>query len=155
MSKFKSIVSLSSIPFLISSCGPKIYESYEGARRACERWAEKGEIIYTAKSWPLTIGYRLEDILMYSPNTLETNMVASNGQPILAQFFEIGLRSCRFDYDTTAYIGYQHKGIDKISNADFPKRKDGSHWVDREGKRLKLFKSWDVSGGEKVKSYRF
>ena len=155
MNKFKSILCISSVPFLISSCGPKIYESAGAAKRACERWAEKAETIWTASSRPVTIGYTLEDTLRYSPNTYETNMVASNGQPIVAQFFPIGLRMCQYDYDTTAYIGYQHKGIDRISINDFPKRKDGKDWVTLEGKKLKLFKSWDVEGGEKVKSYKF
>ena len=152
MNQFKNIFSLTIVSLLVSSCGPKMYESYLGARNACQKWAVKGETIHIANTYAVNT---FLDPTKHYKNTFKTDSIASNGNPIVAEFFEIRLRTCKFDYDTNAYIGYQHKGIDRISDNDFPKPIVGTYWVDRKGKRLKLFKSWDVKGGEKVKSYKF
>lgn len=152
----KTLISISVISLLTTSCGTKIYTSWENAKRACEKWAQKGERIFTASSRPIKPYSSLENEIKYGyGRTFATDSIAMNGEPIVATFFPILLRRCEFDYDTSAYFGYQHQGVEKISLDSFPKKPNGTYWVDREGKRLKLFKSWNMKNGKKVKSYKF
>ena len=125
-----------------------LYDSQGAARRACERWAEKGETIFVSSHTHIQNPTTYETDSKYTEGEHAGKIVYVYMQPIL-------LRSCNFDYNTTSYIGYQHKGTFPAPEW-WPKRVDGSDWA-YEGKVLRIFRGWTNKRADSVKvnSYPF
>ena len=146
--KFQSLSALllAASSTLTANANTNLYPSYEAAKRACGRWALQGETIFVTKQ--THIPTRL---------TYETNAIWAEGEhkgkDMYVYMTPILLRKCEFDYDTTAYFGYQHKGIHPAPEW-FPKKADGSDWT-YEGRVIRIFADWDYKGGVKVNSFPF
>lgn len=134
-----------------ASANQNIYDSSSSAKRACERWASGGEVIFMTSDRAREEGYPL------GPREYETDSTynggENHGKAVIISLFPITLRTCRFDYDSTSYIGRQHKGIQEVTSF-WPKRKDGSDWT-INGKKVRLFRTWDVEGGTPTQRYPF
>ena len=124
-----------------------MYESSSSAKRACQRWASEGQSIFISHdSHVASSGYPTDSL--YPPGSEHA------GMPVYLYLQVVSLRRCDFDYQSTAYIGYQHKGVNPVPTW-WPKRKDGTDWS-YDGKILPIFRSWDFkSGGVPVRSFAF
>ena len=150
MSSWKAVFLLatSALVFMTNPviANPRMYENYLSARRACQRWASEGETIYTSTSSHVKFGNIETDSFYPSQSKYAGRKVYISLIPIL-------LRTCKFDYDTTAYIGYQHKGISPVPSW-WPKTPDGNDWT-YNGKIVRIFRRWNVGEGSPVYSYPF
>ena len=127
----------------------KLYDSQGSAKRACERWAAEGETIFVSSAT------HIDNPTSYESDSEFPKGHKHAGKVVYLYMQPILLRSCNFDYETTAYIGYQHQGLYPAPEW-WPKRVDGSDW-EYNGKVLRVFRGWnhDRDYAIKVNSYPF